>query len=79
MVLKGLNDTQPDPAVRSSIGCPKTRQGDSHRRLCVAPGDLVRIVPNHSCPVSNLVDRAWKVDGVGVLGKLEVAARGRIE
>jgi ethanolamine utilization protein EutM len=27
------------------------------------PGDLVRVVPNHSCVVSNLVDQAWLVDG----------------
>jgi D-serine deaminase-like pyridoxal phosphate-dependent protein len=44
-----------------------------------APGDLVRVVPNHSCVVSNLVDSAWLVDGADVLGKLEVAARGRIQ
>ena len=34
--------------------------GDSPR---FEPGDLVRIVPNHSCVVSNLVDSAWLVDG----------------
>jgi len=28
--------------------------------------------------VSNLVDSAWLVDGPEVLGKLEIAARGRI-
>ena len=27
------------------------------------PGDRVRIIPNHSCVVSNLVDQAWLVDG----------------
>ena len=27
------------------------------------PGDRVRLVPNHSCVVSNLVDQAWVVDG----------------
>ena len=41
-------------------------------------GDLVRIVPNHSCVVSNLVDRVWLVDGDAVLESLPVAARGRI-
>jgi len=41
------------------------------------PGDLVRILPNHSCVVSNLVDQAWLVDGDEV-APLPVAARGRI-
>ena len=41
------------------------------------PGDLVRIVPNHSCVVSNLVDQAWLVDGDSV-EPLPIAARGRI-
>lgn len=41
------------------------------------PGDLVRIVPNHSCVVSNLVDVAWLVDHDAVT-PLPIAARGRI-
>jgi D-serine deaminase-like pyridoxal phosphate-dependent protein len=41
-------------------------------------GDLVRVVPNHSCVVSNLVDRVWLVDGDAVVEELTVAARGRI-
>ena len=42
------------------------------------PGDLVRIVPNHSCVVSNLVDSAWLMDGDQVLERLDISARGRI-
>ena len=41
-------------------------------------GTLVRIVPNHSCVVSNLVDSVWIVDGETVVDRLPVAARGRI-
>ncbi|MEO8682306.1 MAG: alanine racemase [Vicinamibacterales bacterium] len=41
------------------------------------PGDRVRIVPNHSCVVSNLVDQAWLVDGDRV-EPLAIAARGKI-
>jgi D-serine deaminase-like pyridoxal phosphate-dependent protein len=41
-------------------------------------GSLVRIVPNHSCVVSNLVDAVWLVDGDRVVERLPVAARGRI-
>jgi D-serine deaminase-like pyridoxal phosphate-dependent protein len=44
----------------------------------LTPGDLVRIVPNHSCVVSNLVDAAWLVEGADVADRLEISARGRI-
>jgi D-serine deaminase-like pyridoxal phosphate-dependent protein len=44
----------------------------------LVPGDLVRIVPNHSCVVSNLVDRVWLVEGPDVIEPVDVAARGRI-
>ncbi len=42
------------------------------------PGDRVRVVPNHACVVSNLVDRAWLVDGPELVGALPIEARGRI-
>ena len=48
---------------------------DGHTVL--EPGDRVRILPNHSCVVSNLVDEAWLVDGVEAT-PLEITARGRI-
>ena len=41
------------------------------------PGDRVRIVPNHSCVVSNLVDQAWLVDDDRVAA-LPIPARGCI-
>lgn len=41
------------------------------------PGDRVRIIPNHSCVVSNLVDQAWMVEGNAAVA-LPIAARGKI-
>jgi D-serine deaminase-like pyridoxal phosphate-dependent protein len=38
----------------------------------------VRVVPNHSCVVSNLVDVVRLVDGDTVIDTLPIAARGRI-
>ena len=38
----------------------------------------VRVVPNHSCTVSNLVDVVRLVEGDEVVDSLPVAARGRI-
>jgi D-serine deaminase-like pyridoxal phosphate-dependent protein len=40
-------------------------------------GDHVRIVPNHTCVVSNLHDRVVLVKGDEVVGEAIVAARGR--
>jgi D-serine deaminase-like pyridoxal phosphate-dependent protein len=42
------------------------------------PGQRVRLVPNHSCVVSNLVDQAWLTDGDVVVGPMPIAARGKI-
>jgi D-serine deaminase-like pyridoxal phosphate-dependent protein len=43
------------------------------------PGDRVRIVPNHSCVVSNLVDEVHFTDGGNeIVETLRVAARGKI-
>jgi len=52
------------------------RVGAGHTSL--EPGQRVRVVPNHSCVVSNLVDQAWLTDSDKVLGALPIAARGRI-
>jgi D-serine deaminase-like pyridoxal phosphate-dependent protein len=43
------------------------------------PGDRVRVLPNHSCVVSNLVDAVQLVEGERVIDTLPVAARGRIQ
>ncbi len=43
------------------------------------PGDRVRVVPNHSCVVSNLVDAVRLVDGDTVVETLAIAARGKIQ
>jgi D-serine deaminase-like pyridoxal phosphate-dependent protein len=44
----------------------------------LVPGDCVRVVPNHSCVVSNLVDEIRLVEGLVVVQPLPVAARGKI-
>ncbi len=50
---------------------------DGHTRL--RPGDRVRVLPNHACTVSNLVDFVHLVEGDTVIETLPVAARGRIQ
>jgi D-serine deaminase-like pyridoxal phosphate-dependent protein len=45
---------------------------------CLRPGDVARILPNHSCVVSNLVDEIRLVEGLTLVQTLPVAARGQI-
>jgi D-serine deaminase-like pyridoxal phosphate-dependent protein len=42
-------------------------------------GDLVRVTPNHVCPVSNLFDEVVFVRGNEVLGAVKVDARGLVQ
>lgn len=52
-----------------------TRGGQTRLR----PGDRVRVLPNHACVVSNLVECLALVDGVDVVEMLPVDARGMIQ
>lgn len=77
-VLESLDSTRPDERIVIE------RLSEEHATVRVtsdsplAPGDLVRIVPNHSCVVSNLVEEAWVVSGDETQDRLKIAARGRI-
>jgi len=78
-VLTGLDTAQPDARLEivnlsEEHATVKATGGDPR----IATGTLVRIVPNHSCVVSNMVDAVWMVDGEHVVERLPVAARGRI-
>jgi D-serine deaminase-like pyridoxal phosphate-dependent protein len=78
-VLKDLHVAEPEGGLvveRLSEEHATVRVTEGQSRLVT--GDLVRIVPNHSCVVSNLVDDIWLVDGEAVVERLTVAARGRI-
>jgi D-serine deaminase-like pyridoxal phosphate-dependent protein len=61
------------------------RLSEEHATVRVAggtalkPGDRVRVVPNHSCVVSNLVDVVRLVENDDVIDTIPVAARGRIQ
>jgi D-serine deaminase-like pyridoxal phosphate-dependent protein len=79
VVLKDLDSAEPDAALLIE------RLSEEHANVRVVSGDsalktgaLVRVIPNHSCVVSNMVDYVWLVDGSRVLSQLPVAARGRI-
>lgn len=79
VVLRDIGIADPDTSLlveRLSEEHAVVRVVEGETRL--KTGDLARIIPNHSCVVSNLVDRVWLVDGDTILEQLPVAARGRI-
>ena len=41
------------------------------------PGDRVRILPNHACVVTNLANELLLVDGLEVVDRIPVEARGK--
>jgi len=45
---------------------------------CFSVGDRIRIVPNHACVVSNMVDQVHLLQGDAVVAVQDVAARGKI-
>ncbi|MFZ1684294.1 MAG: alanine racemase [Candidatus Zixiibacteriota bacterium] len=47
---------------------------DAEQRLSI--GRRVRLIPNHACPVVNLFDRAYLVDGEKILEEIIIDARG---
>ncbi len=78
-VMQAIDSDAPDTSLlierlSEEHAAVRVRQGECSLRI----GDLVRIVPNHSCVVSNLVDDVWLVDGETVVDRMEVSARGRI-
>jgi D-serine deaminase-like pyridoxal phosphate-dependent protein len=78
-VLEDVHGSRPDESLvieRLSEEHATVRNAEGTSRLAI--GDLVRIIPNHSCVVSNMVDTVWLVDGDAVIDRLPVAARGRI-
>ena len=78
VVLQGLHISAPDESLLVE------RLSEEHATVKAAvpstlrPGDRVRLVPNHSCVVSNLVDHVWLVNGDEVVERLDISARGRI-
>ena len=78
-VLRDVHAAEPDTSLLIE------RLSEEHATVRVLAGEtglvtgaLARVVPNHSCVVSNLVDHLWLVDGENVVERMPVAARGRI-
>ena len=78
-----LTDVESASAIDANLRVERLSEEHATVRMLngtspLQPGDRVRIVPNHSCVVSNLVDEVVLVDGTRVVDRLPVAARGKI-
>jgi D-serine deaminase-like pyridoxal phosphate-dependent protein len=77
MVFAPIDATEPDGSMAIE------RLSEEHGVASVPAdhslrvGDRVRIVPNHSCVVTNLADELLVVDGLRIVDRISVAARGR--
>ncbi len=81
-----LREVMPRPGLLPDDDLLVERLSEEHATVRVQswttalePGDRVRILPNHACVVTNLVDQIWLVDGPSVVQALPIAARGRIQ
>lgn len=77
LVFPSIDATVPDPSIVIE------RLNEEHgvarvpESCTLSPGDRVRILPNHSCVVTNMVDELLMVQGVEIVDTLPVAARGK--
>jgi D-serine deaminase-like pyridoxal phosphate-dependent protein len=77
LVYPSLSALRPDPSIHIE------RLSEEHATVRIpatstlAIGDRVRIIPNHSCVVTNLADELVLVDVETVVERLPVAARGK--
>lgn len=78
VVLQALHSSEPDESLLVERLSEEHAVVKAATPSALRPGELVRVIPNHSCVVSNLVDHVWLVDGETVVERLDVSARGRI-
>jgi len=78
LVYASLDATAPD----TSIAIERLSEEHATARVPAAcplrPGDRVRIIANHSCVVTNLTDELILAEGMTVVDRLPVAARGKV-
>jgi D-serine deaminase-like pyridoxal phosphate-dependent protein len=77
-IMSALDSTEPDASLVIERLSEEHAVVRALRPSHLAPGDLVRIIPNHSCVVSNLMDSVWLVDRDEVVEQMDISARGCI-
>jgi D-serine deaminase-like pyridoxal phosphate-dependent protein len=77
LVFPGLDAHAPDPSIVIERLSEEHATAHVPTSCRLKPGDRVRILPNHSCVVTNLADELLVVEGSTVVDRLRVEARGR--
>jgi len=77
LVFPSLATRTPDPAIVIERLSEEHATAQVPASSPLKPGDRVRILPNHSCVVTNLADELLLVEGSTIVDRLPVAARGR--
>ncbi len=78
LVCRGLDQPVPDPTIVLERLSEEHATARVPADCALKIGDRVRILPNHSCTVTNLMDELPVVEGTTIVESLPVAARGRI-
>jgi D-serine deaminase-like pyridoxal phosphate-dependent protein len=77
LVYPDLEATQPDPSIVIERLSEEHAVARVQASCGLRIGDLVRIVPNHACTVTNLADVLVLTEGSTIVGEIPVTARGR--
>jgi D-serine deaminase-like pyridoxal phosphate-dependent protein len=77
LVFPSLATRTPDPAIIIERLSEEHATAQVPASSPLKPGDRVRILPNHSCVVTNLADELLLVEGSTIVDRLPVAARGK--
>ena len=77
LVFPSIEATAPDSTIVIQRLSEEHATAQVPESCRLKPGDRVRIVPNHSCVVTNLADELVLVEGNAIVGTLKVSARGK--
>jgi D-serine deaminase-like pyridoxal phosphate-dependent protein len=78
LVLRELENPTPDPSIVIERLSEEHGTARVPEDCSLTPGDRVRILPNHACVVTNLMDTLHLVNETKIVSQLPVAARGKI-
>ncbi len=78
LVCRDLATSAPDPTIVIERLSEEHAVARVPADCSLRVGDRVRILPNHACVVSNLMDELLMVEATTVVDTLPVAARGKI-
>ena len=77
LVYTSLDAADPDRAIIIERLSEEHAVARVTAECTLRPGDVVRIIPNHACTVTNLADTLVLTESGANVGRLPVSARGR--